>query len=297
MSLAMKTEPDAQHDLLLAIETSGRLGSVALGRGGGLLEERPFSVALSHARELLPTIRELCRDHAAAPAQITCVCVSAGPGSFTGLRVGVTCARMLALATGAATVAVPTLDVIAQNALRAARPPRHVAVLLDAKRKRVFAAAFRLDGAGAGDSGASAPGEVQAARSADPAPSCSDPAVGSVEAAGASAREARYGAIDGSARYVAITEAAERDPAAFLAECSADTAVMGEGVAYHREAVDDSGLRTLPEELSRPAAGVVLSLGRARWLAGGATPSRELVPIYVRRPEAEEVWERRQAGR
>jgi len=240
----MATDTCAPRSHVLAIETSGRLGSVALGPGPDVLEERAFNVALNHARELLPTISGLCRDHGVSPGQIACVCVSAGPGSFTGLRVGVTCARMLALATGAATVAVPTLEVIAQNALAAAPRPNHVAVLLDAKRKRVYAALFRRVG----------------------------------------------GAVE---RYVAVDNPAEHDPGEFLARCPAGAAILGEGVAYHRDAVEAGGRLVLPEALNAARAGVVLELGFAAWQDGQSTPPRELTPVYVRRPEAEEVWEKR----
>ncbi len=76
------------------------------------------------------------------PGQVGGVYVSSGPGSFTGLRIALTAARMLALATGASIVPVPTLEVIAQNAADAHQQPNRVAVILDAKRSRVYAAAF-----------------------------------------------------------------------------------------------------------------------------------------------------------
>ena len=73
--------------------------------------------------------------------------MSGGPGSFTGLRLGITVARTLAWAGRSRQVRcvrVPTLDVIAQNALDETEPPTNLVVLLDAKRQRVYAAAFVL---------------------------------------------------------------------------------------------------------------------------------------------------------
>ena len=126
----------------LAFETSGLIGCVALGMGPGVLAVKRLGGPRRHAVDFVPAIAEICRDHGVEPRSIGHVYVSSGPGSFTGLRIGVIAARMIARSTGARIVAVPTLEVIAQNALDAADPPQRVAVILDAKRRRVYAAAF-----------------------------------------------------------------------------------------------------------------------------------------------------------
>lgn len=130
--------------LTLAIETSGAIGSVALGRGSEVLEVRRLSAPRRHAVEFLPAISSLCKAQGIGPNHLEVIAVSVGPGSFTGLRIGVTAARMIGLATSAKIVPVRTLDVIAQNALDLPAPPKRLAVLLDAKRKRVYASAFDL---------------------------------------------------------------------------------------------------------------------------------------------------------
>lgn len=130
----------------LAFETSCRIGSVALGREGIVLEERMLSAPRAHAVEFVQLIADLCRDHGVTPEGIDRVAVSHGPGSFTGLRIGVTAARMLAMASSALLFAVSTLEVIAQNAAAVKDPPEHVSVVLDAKRNRVYASSFRFDG-------------------------------------------------------------------------------------------------------------------------------------------------------
>jgi len=137
--------PDAafgESSYALAFETSSAQGCVALGRGSKVLEAARFSKARAHAAEFLPTIDALCRAHNVAPQRIEWVFVSAGPGSFTGLRIGITAARMIAFAVGARIVAIPTLEVIAQNALDSPTPSDQVAVILDAKRQRVYSATF-----------------------------------------------------------------------------------------------------------------------------------------------------------
>jgi tRNA threonylcarbamoyladenosine biosynthesis protein TsaB len=228
----------------LALETSGPLGSAALGRGGDILETRLLAEPRTHARDFLPSIDALCRAHSVRPEMVRRVYVSAGPGSFTGLRIGITAARMIALAGGVQVVAVPTLEVIAQNALGAAEPPEQVAVILDAKRGRTYAALF--------------------ARS-----------------------------VDG---YAATGNPAEVDPRDFLSGRGPGWAVLGEGVACHREAVEASGLRVLPGSLWPPSASTVYRLGHSRAERGEFDDPHTLVPIYVRPPEAEEKWEQRQRG-
>ena len=128
--------------LALAFETSSAWGSVVLGRGGQIIGTRTFSAPKRHAVEFVSSIDALCRACAVEPGAVDCIYVSAGPGSFTGLRIGVTAARIIAFATGARVVGVPSLKVIAQNAADASTPPDHLAVMLDAKRKRVYAETF-----------------------------------------------------------------------------------------------------------------------------------------------------------
>ena len=140
----MKNGSNACAPLTLAIETSGAIGSVALGRGSEVLEVRRLSAPRRHAVEFLPAISSVCRAQGANSNDLEVIAVSGGPGSFTGLRIGVTAARIIGLATNARIVQVRTLDVIAQNALDVPTPPKRLAVLLDAKRKRVYASVFDL---------------------------------------------------------------------------------------------------------------------------------------------------------
>ena len=111
----------------LAIETSGRIGSVAVAQDGVVLAEETFPHGLKHAAGLVPMIDRLCSGAGWRPADVQEIYVSVGPGSFTGLRVGVTVAKTLAFATGARIVAVPTVEVLTRNVpLEAADVvPRH----------------------------------------------------------------------------------------------------------------------------------------------------------------------------
>ena len=123
----------------LAIETSGRIGSVALVDETGAIEEREFPHGLQHAAGLIPLIDQLCSGRGWTPSDLREVYVSAGPGSFTGLRIGITLAKTLAFVTGAKLVAVQTMRVLVANAPAEAR---HVIIVLDAKRDQIFTARF-----------------------------------------------------------------------------------------------------------------------------------------------------------
>ena len=279
-----------ENSAALAIETSGASGSVAIGRGRNLLGAQRFTRPRAHAAEFLPSIETLCREHGIKPAEIAWVFVSAGPGSFTGLRIGITAARTLALAVGARIVALPTLEVIAQNALDLAEPPPRVAVMLDAKRARVYTATFSLVAQHDRNNGS---------RVACPSPASSGAGMCPEPHGGAALGHAtrRIDRVDAPGsdttefkRYVAVDEPREADPATYLAAQGPDCAVMGEGVLYHRAAVSGSGLRVLLEELFPPKVETVYRLGVERAAKGMVVPARDLIPVYIRPPEAEEVW-------
>jgi tRNA threonylcarbamoyladenosine biosynthesis protein TsaB len=123
----------------LAIETSGRVGSIALVEDGIVLDERTFPHGLKHAAGLLPLIADACAARDWQPIDLRELYVSVGPGSFTGLRIGVTLAKTLAFATDARIVAVRSTNVLVENLPAEAR---HAVVVLDAKRQQIFTARF-----------------------------------------------------------------------------------------------------------------------------------------------------------
>ena len=129
--------------LILAVETSSRRGSVALGRGPTLLGEAPLQADRKHAAELFPSIQTLLSDAGATSGDVAVLAFSQGPGSFTGLRVAATLARIWQASRGARVVAVPSLEVIARNVLPLPEITGNIAVLLDARGQRVFAAEYR----------------------------------------------------------------------------------------------------------------------------------------------------------
>jgi tRNA threonylcarbamoyladenosine biosynthesis protein TsaB len=138
----VKTDTDKiVNPLVLAVETSGRLGSVALSLGDKLLSESRFSGPMRHSAEIFPAIISLLSRYDKKPDQIEHIYISAGPGSFTGLRIAVTFAKTLALANNSKIVAVDTLDAIAAN-VNPQDKSELLGVILDAKRGQFFIAVY-----------------------------------------------------------------------------------------------------------------------------------------------------------
>jgi tRNA threonylcarbamoyladenosine biosynthesis protein TsaB len=99
----------------LIIETSGRSGQVALANGPRLCASRMLDAARRHARDLAPTVADLLNKRGWRPRDLTGVIVSRGPGSYTGLRVGIMSAKAFAYATGCALIAVDTFAAVASQ--------------------------------------------------------------------------------------------------------------------------------------------------------------------------------------
>jgi len=239
-------------DLLLAIETSGSAGSIALAEGEQPVVERDIGIGPRRTGDLVPALGELLRERGCRPAEVRTFCFSAGPGSFTGLRIGATLARMMHSAVGCDVVAVPTLEVVAANALSRPTSPPRIAVMLDAGGSRVYGAAFE---------------RVAADRLQ------TDEPAGVYEAA------------------AWLAKLRERWPPA----CGS-FAVLGEGVRVHRAACEASGAVVLEEPSWTPRAACVAALGRRMAAAGRICRPEQIVPLYLRPPECEEVYERRRAA-
>ena len=131
-----------KDNLILAIETSSARGSVAVGTSAHVLAARTLSAQRRHTGELLPAIQDLLAEIGRQPADVACLCFSQGPGSFTGLRVAATVARMWQSATGCRVVGVPSLEVIAQNGLDRPERPNRLAAIIDARQGKLFGAVY-----------------------------------------------------------------------------------------------------------------------------------------------------------
>jgi len=130
---------------ILALETSERIGSVALLEEGKLLREVRLDPLVRTASSLAPAIASLLAEVTWQPRMLELVAVNLGPGSFTGLRQGVTMAKTLAYSLGIPVLGINTLESIGWDA-----PPEvtELAVISDAQRQQVFAGKLGRDQAG-----------------------------------------------------------------------------------------------------------------------------------------------------
>jgi tRNA threonylcarbamoyladenosine biosynthesis protein TsaB len=124
---------------ILALETTERIGSVAAADGDNLLAELNLEPTQRSAQSLAPTMLALLKQAGWQPGDVQLVAVCVGPGSFTGLRVGVTTAKVFAYAVGAEVLGVDTLETIA-----AASPDdvAQVSAVIDAQRGQLVERRF-----------------------------------------------------------------------------------------------------------------------------------------------------------
>jgi len=230
--------------MVLGIETATKTGGVALLSGKGVIAEYTLNIEVTHSERLMATVDRVLSDTGITLAAVDGFAVSVGPGSFTGLRIGVATAKALAFSTGRPVAAVPTLMALAWNLSVAAHP---VCPLLDAKKKEVYGAVYRTGS-----------GTVE---------TIMDEAV------------------------LPLKELAHR--------LTGPTIFAGEGARLFRQELEDLlGERALfaPLAASVPSAASVAELGRMALLGGKAADPDDLAPVYIRRPEAEVAWERRQSS-
>ena len=142
--------PESEKPYGLAVETSGRVGSVAIGQSDTILYESAFSGFMKHGAELFDTLSGLLERVGIRPSEVGQLYITAGPGSFTGIRIAVTLAKMLSYAAGTRIVAVDTLDAMAENAADYLKTTNsdltRVATILDAKQNRFFVSLYERQG-------------------------------------------------------------------------------------------------------------------------------------------------------
>ena len=125
---------------ILALETTGAHASVAIINEDGKIVEKSSDSVLNHLQHLMPMTQELLSEAGLSIGDMTAIAASQGPGSFTGIRIGVSSARALAQVTGIKTIAVPTLKAFAYN-----MPDFDglICPVFDARRSQVYAGAYR----------------------------------------------------------------------------------------------------------------------------------------------------------
>jgi tRNA threonylcarbamoyladenosine biosynthesis protein TsaB len=131
--------------MLLAIDTSTRIAGLALCTDEQVISERTWLSVNNHTVELMPAIVQMLQQQRVTVRDLTGVAVAVGPGSFTGLRIGLSVAKGLCYALSIPLVGVPTLDALAHAH---ARLPLPVCASLPAGRGRLCAGFYRADDRG-----------------------------------------------------------------------------------------------------------------------------------------------------
>ena len=234
--------------LILALDTTTRGGSVALWRDGAI-DERAGDASRTHAERLPADLASLVTAHGLTLADVDLYAVASGPGSFTGMRVGIATIQGLALVHGRSVVALSALEALAHTM---ARRSGHtlVGAWMEAYRGEVFAALYRVD-----------------AQDRARIETLASPTVGRP--------------LDVA---LAWTET-------LATEAASSLVIVGDGVA-----ATETVLREVlgPEvSLVEPPllAGTLASIAAAR--PDAAVQPHAIVPLYVRRPDAELGRERR----
>jgi tRNA threonylcarbamoyladenosine biosynthesis protein TsaB len=230
--------------LILGIETSTKTGSVAVVSDTSVIAQYSLNIEVTHSERLMSTVDRVLKDTGLTIADLDGFAVAVGPGSFTGLRIGISTVKGLALATGKPIAAVSTLKALAWNLPFAGVP---VCPMLDARKNEVYTALYRYEGAVL----------VQTM------PDAAIPLT------------ALAGKIEGM------------------------TVFTGEAAHIYRSEIErQCGARALfaPSSAILPSAAAVAEIGLEMIMNNRQVEPDSLTPIYIRRPEAEVAWEKRQAS-
>ena len=128
---------------ILALETSARAVSAAVSENGRILTSGYQDTGLTHSRTLMPIVEHILKNADLKPADMDAIAVAVGPGSFTGIRIGVAAAKGLALALDKPAIGVSTLAAMARNVAFA---DGLVVCAMDARRSQVYNATFSAEG-------------------------------------------------------------------------------------------------------------------------------------------------------
>lgn len=244
---------------LIAIETSTAVGSVALAReqGGRLVCEALAEGAQEPSRRVLAMVESLLAGAGLAASSLDAIAFDAGPGSFTGIRIGVGVAQGIGFAVSVPLIGVSSLEILATAALADAAAPaqgRLVLAAIDARMGQVYCGVFRQAGA--------------RARLVDAIVVCDPP--------------------EAVARFERALRAEGRDARAFAGIAAGDAFTVHAPLA---EWVASAPLDRAA--LGAPDAATLARIAMAKLAAGETVPAGDAAPIYVRDKVALDVREQR----
>lgn len=136
----------------ILIETSTDACSAAIAQGSRVIASKYIQEYKVHARLLIPLIEEILKENSLSVHDFSAVAVSEGPGSYTGLRVGVSSAKGLCYGAGIPLIGVSTLDILAEMGKKHISTPNSLIIpMLDARRMEVYCAIYNSSGERIGD--------------------------------------------------------------------------------------------------------------------------------------------------
>ena len=224
---------------ILAVDTATLVSSVAIATPAALVAELTVQTRKTHSERLMPHIASLLTMAEVSQTSLKAVAVSNGPGSFTGLRIGLATAKALAYALKIPLIGVPTL---AAMAFACPAPGVLLAPMLDAQKGNVYLGLYEW-------------------------------------------REGGMVEVE-PPRVVAFPEAN-----AELAAKGRPVLLLGEAAVIYKDEIEHPA----PPHIVMPRAGSVAVLAQQLYAQGVRHDVATLEPLYIRRSEAEELWERRQA--
>lgn len=228
---------------ILAIDTATQVSSVAVLKEGRLLAELTMQGKLTHSETLLPHIEQVLKMAAVAKEELTGIAVSNGPGSFTGLRIGLAAAKAMSYVLGIPLVGVSTLQALAYQL---PAPGVRVMCLLDAQKGNAYVESYRWE-----NNSLQVVDSVQVAKITDIVAACANM----------------------NEQVILLGDAVQKKVAGKL-ELPANVSVA-------------------PPHIVMPRAACVAMLGQAKMMAGETDNVMDLEPVYIRRSEAEVLWEKR----
>jgi tRNA threonylcarbamoyladenosine biosynthesis protein TsaB len=227
--------------ICLGIDTSGVIARVAVMGDQGAPASLSTDSGKNHSETLLTSVCEVLERAGTTLASVGLIAVGLGPGTWTGLRVGITTAKALAYALAVPVIGISTLDAIAAGATDY---DGKLVVIVDARRSEVYGRRYDVDGRG----GITVDGDF----------------------------------------FVAPPESLDR----FV---GADYALVGNGTALLGEE-DRRKRHILSARFDDVDAGVICRLARERFLHVGPDNPHDVMPIYVRKSDAEVAREKKEGG-
>jgi tRNA threonylcarbamoyladenosine biosynthesis protein TsaB len=130
----------ASEAKVLLLETSGSSGIVALAFGSNIVSHRVLEIAKRHVSDMAPAIAEMLKECGWEAKNLDAIATGIGPGSYTGLRIGLMSARTLAMMTGARLLGISTFEILAQHCLDVGHAK--VEIIADAQQDKIYAQHF-----------------------------------------------------------------------------------------------------------------------------------------------------------